>query len=172
MKTGNTQLAMVNSKKDAKDRIEHLSLTIAEHIAYIVFFHSKDNEKHWRKEISARFYTIWGLKKVRTSKGVINLTEKELEDFIYDTIWMGDSVRTLEDFYRMSVAHNKKLKASFTKDELEGLEFRLVVLIHDLYKDMIKSVLGNTFTRVEIEDLLKVFQHKVEDLLEKIKPLS
>lgn len=154
-------LAMARSKKDAKEKIEDLSLTFAEHLSNLIFFDSKENAKHWRNELSAILYRVWVFSKVRGAKGVTKLSQAEAMDYLYETIWLGnlnDKKETLQGMYRFSCEHNRKLKPTLDLKKLSDNDVHMLLKgIETLYQSLVSQVLGKEFSRLVAEDEVKKF---------------
>ena len=151
---------MARSKKESKEKIQDMSLTFAEHLSYLIFFDSKENSKHWRNELSALLFKIWGYTRVRDSKGVTVLTHSEIMDYLYDTTWLG-SVDTVTHMYRFSVSHNKKLKPLISNVDLSARSDYIMKEVLNMYSEIITLLLSKEFTRSSAEIQLKYLLSKV-----------
>ena len=152
------EIAMAKSKAEAKEKIEDLALTCAMHIAYITFFDDAKLQKKWRNEISGYMYRVWGWSLVRTKKCIQTLSASDVEDYLYETLWMGDKVDRLEHFYLHAVDHNKKLKPSVKLKNLSQAEKeKIAVRIHKLYVDLISDMLSKTYVRSSSERLIQQY---------------
>lgn len=51
-------ISMSTNKKDAKTKISHLQVTVADHLLYLILFGKTRDTKHWLNELSDRLKYI------------------------------------------------------------------------------------------------------------------
>lgn len=147
--------AMAHSKQDAKTRIGDLAFSLADHLMYLIFFDSKENNKHWRNEVSAMLHRVFILTKIRGSKGVVHLTHDELMSYLYSSIWEGFEEDTLRAIHDSALHHNKKLKPCIELYDSSISEKKFMHELKKMYSGLISIVLLKDFTCSKVEMFLK-----------------
>ena len=157
-----TSLAMT-TKQQVTQSIYNLHSTFANHIMYLLLFDST-NTKGWQHELTTYLEHIQDSLKFRGKKGMKRLTVEDVFENLFNAHWEGFEEVTIKTAHRTAVAHNTRLKALFSVQDLnQGI---LIPALKELYTELAQLAVNVEATDERVSEILT---RHIKDLRLKLK---